>query len=189
MVLVVEDGTGKADAASYVDAAGLAAYAAANGYDLGTADTARQEQALRKATRYLDTFRRYKGQRLVASQRLEFPRSGLSDWSGLVVEGVPARVMDACCELAVANLAGVSLYQNLDRGGAIRSESVGPISVTYADGAPAGMVFAEAENLVAPFVRDLKSIRPAPFFGAGDLMPAFEISGMDIERDGPDVLL
>lgn len=152
MALIVENGTGLPNADSYVSLAGFLAHCDAFGYDYAGIGNTVLETRIREATVFIDTFARYKGQRLQASQMLEFPRAGLSDWSGLIVEGVPARVVKACCELAWKAGQG-ALLEDLDRGGQIKSESVGPLSVTYADGAPTGKSFTVAERLLQQYIR------------------------------------
>lgn len=164
MALIVEDGTGKADAESYVSVASLKAYADARGIAYaGAADTA-LEQKLREATTYIDSRYRYKGMRLRAEQALEFPRESLIDWSGITVTGLPKRVKDACCDLALRALAE-PLFTDLDRGGKVRSETIGSISTTYADDAPVGKVFSTADGLLKPYVRDPKGQLTGPVFG------------------------
>jgi hypothetical protein len=185
-MLIVEDGTGKADAESYLSVAEFVAYCDARGLDHGSHghnDTQR-EIALRKATAYVDTISRYKGQRLAPAQALEFPRDALYDWSGHPVTGVPKRVKDACAELASRALEG-DLYEDLDRGGLIRSESVGPISTTYVDGAPAGKVFRVAVQLLEPYVRKDKDLIGKPVFGGTDTPASFAVGMHDNPEADP----
>jgi hypothetical protein len=159
MSLVVEDGTGKANAESYQSVAGLRAYADARGLTIADDDQV-LEQKLREATEYVDTCQRYKAQRSSATQAREFPRTGLLDWSSMPVEGVPKRVVDATNYLAVV-AHGESLWTDSDRGG-VRSESVGPISTTY-DGSPVNKVFTTAMKLLEQYVRDPSE--PLPVIG------------------------
>ena len=162
MTLIVEDGTGLANADSYVSLVTYDAYLTARGLTGGT--EGENEIDLRLATEFVDTFRRYKGTRTASAQNRQFPRTGLTDWDGHTVTGIPNRVMDATCYLASQARANGALYEDLDRGGRIRSESVGPISTTYMDDAPAGKVYTVVEKLLAPYVRDTKDTRPTPFF-------------------------
>lgn len=160
MALTVEDGTGLAAAESYVSVVDFKAFCDGRGYAYsGNSDTV-IEQKLRTASSYIDTIFRYKGARSSVAQAMEFPRVDCLDWSSLPVLGVPPRVKQACSELAFKALTE-NLYQDLDRGGKVTSESVGPISVTYADDAPAGKVWQLAHNLLQPFVRD-KTLRRGP---------------------------
>jgi hypothetical protein len=165
MALTVETGAGLAGADAYVSQDDFKSYCSARQYDLIGRQPAELDAKLRLATQYIDTQWRFKGTRLSASQALEFPRSGLVDWSGFTISGVPKRLKDAACELAFAALS-TDLYEVADRGGRIKSESVGPISVTYADDAPAGKVFTFATRLLQPFVRDTSDIGAPEFGGA-----------------------
>lgn len=185
MALIVEDGTGKADAESYLSVADLAAYATARGYALTGGDP-EKEAALRQATSYLDARWRYKAVKASAAQALEFPRTGLTDWSGLAVPGVPKRVKDATAELAIKVRAGTTLFDDAERGGAVKSETVGPISVTYADGAPADKRFAVAENLLQPFIKNPKDLQGGPSFG-GATEGTFTVGMNDNPGTAPEV--
>lgn len=153
MAIVVEDGTGRADAETYAAVAELDAHCAAHGLSLTGRTEPQKEAALRKAAAFVDTLGRYKGRRLLAAQALEFPREGLVDWGGHPVPGVPTRVKRACLDLAFKALSG-ELLADLDRGGRIASETVGPISVSYAPDAPAGRTYQQAEKLLAPYLRE-----------------------------------
>lgn len=160
MALIVEDGTGLSNADSYITLLAFQKFCDDRGYNYDAYDDEVQEQKLRVATTYIDTIFRYKGSRSKVDQTLEFPRENCLDWSSLPVIGVPQRVKLACAELAFKALSE-NLYQDQDRGGKVTSESVGPISVTYADDAPTGKVWQLAHNLLQPFVRD-KTLRRGP---------------------------
>lgn len=166
MALVVEDGSGLANAEAYASVAQLRAYAGARGVDVTARTDEACEVALRLASTWIDTRWRFKAARLRPVQSLEFPRNGLVDWSGYVVVGVPPRVVDATCELALRAVAGTELAPDQSRADFVRSETVGPISTTYADGAPSGPVFTLAERMLQPFIRDPEAAA-AGFFGGG----------------------
>lgn len=160
MPLIVENGTGLEDADSYITLVAFQTFCENRGYNVDAYDDDVQEQKLRAATMYIDTIFRYKGSRTKAAQALEFPRNDCLDWSSLPVVGIPKRVKDACAELAFKALSE-DLYQDQDRGGKVISESVGPISTTYAEDAPTGKVWQLAHNLLQPYVRD-KTLRRGP---------------------------
>lgn len=168
--LVVEDGTGKADADSYNSVTAIRTFWLNRGVDL----TEHTDEVLgakaREAFDYINTIGRYKGAREFQAQRGQFPRLGLVDWDGFTVTGVPGAVTDAHCTLTRAALDG-PLYTDLDRGGKITSESIGPLSTSYAYDAPVGKVFRAAMAFLQPFVRDV-SQQFAPFIGgvAGGVM-------------------
>jgi hypothetical protein len=153
MALIIEDGTGLADADAYISVVDFKAYCDGRGMSYAGKSDTDIEISLRKAAAYIDTVKRYKGSRISASQALEFPRSGLSDFGGLTITGVPKRVKDASAELAFKAF-DTDLHKDLDRGGKVVSESVGPISVTYANDAPVGKMFTSAMRLLEPFFRD-----------------------------------
>lgn len=165
MTLIAEDGTGLEGAESYLSVAEFEAYCVKRGYSLGAATSDEKEQKLRLATEFVDTNWRFKGSRSTATQALEFPRTGLIDWSGHSVVGIPARLKNATAELAFRALSE-ALYQDLDRGGMIKTETVGPISTTYMDGAPAQKQFTAAANALKPYIRSEKDTGPPQFGGA-----------------------
>lgn len=166
MAIIVEDGTGLANAESYLSVAEFKAYCDGRGMSYsGNSDTV-IEQKLRIATGYIDTVKRYKGQRLLVEQSLEFPRDSLTDWGGLEVTGVPGRVKQACAELAFKAFSE-NLYTDLDRGGMVTSQGVGPINVTYDAKAPVGKSFMTAMKLLEPYTRDYLIIG-RPYFVAVD---------------------
>lgn len=152
MVLIVEDGTGLVNADAYTSVSAYRLYWADRGIDVTAETDAKIEAGLRTGADYIDTIARYKAARLTAGQAREFPRLGLADWSGYPVEGVPKRVQWANIELArIAQTE--SLYTNLDRGGRVSAQSVGPISVSYQADAPVGKTFRAAMQLLEPYIR------------------------------------
>ena len=167
MSLVVEDGTGLPTAESYLSVADLDTYVSNRGLTNAAATTPAKEAALRNATTFIDSFARYKGVRYSETQGLEFPRTGLTDWSGYTVSGIPNRLKNACAELAV-KAASESLYTDADRGGMVKSESVGPISTTYMDGAPPEKLFTIAKRLLDQYIRKVNELMGGPFMGGWD---------------------
>ena len=126
MPLIVEDGSGLANADSYVSAADCQAYATAHGLTFD-GDAAALDAALRNATIYLDTAYTFRGERKTCEQALEWPRRCVP------AEGVPREVVSACCELGVRALAG-PLWRdvNATAEGAVTEETIGPITTRYA---------------------------------------------------------
>lgn len=136
MAIVIEDGTGLPNAEAYISVADADAYFAARGNAAWAALTeAQKEQALRLGADYMgaEYGRRWCGKRLTDTQALDWPRG---------VEGVPEAVKRANAELAVRASAGVLLA---DQGAQVKQETVGPISVTYADGARQGTKYAAVD--------------------------------------------
>jgi hypothetical protein len=101
MALVVEDGTGLANADSYASVAEADAYAVSFGRTEWTplAVTTVKEVRLRKATQYIDLMWQWPSRPLLATQGLAFPRLVLF-LDGTRITGVPKNVVKACCELA-----------------------------------------------------------------------------------------
>lgn len=134
-MLIVEDGTGKQNAESYVTAATCAAYAAVRG--LSFDDDEYGEQALRRATTWLDARYQWPGIRAHGrEQALQWPRSSATDVDGLALPSneIPREIISALCEAAIRELTepGV-LSPDVIPGKIVQSAAVsGAVSVTYA---------------------------------------------------------
>lgn len=152
MAIVVEDGTGLSNAETYASLVEFRAYCDARGYDDTAASDTTVEQKLRLAAEFIDGAYRFKGLRSKSTQALEFPRTGLVDWSGISITGVPTRLKNATIELAFKALSEASLFVDDEKRG-VKSETVGPLSVTYTDsGAAAGKDFTVAKSLLAQYL-------------------------------------
>lgn len=186
MALQVEDGTGLANAESYVSVAAFRSYAALRGIDVTGLTDEECEQALRKAFTYVNAWAKWKSAPVSQAQAGEFPRTALSDGMGRVTSVVPPRVKDAQCEAAILSGGNVDLFVTADRGGQVQSEAVGPISTTYFAGAPPGTYFEAVERLLLPFKRNAADLQPEPswndYAAEGRQDPIFGV-GMD---DNPD---
>jgi hypothetical protein len=135
MALVVEDGTGKADAESYAAVASADTYHTAFGNTAwGDLDTEAKEVALRKATRYIDSHYRFSGTKFTAAQALEWPREGAVD-SGWYVESdaIPVKLVNATIELALI-ASTEDIMPTGSPGGAVIREKVDVLEVEYAVG-------------------------------------------------------
>lgn len=179
MTLVVEDGTGKANAESYVSVADFQTYATARGLDLSAAfgDISLLEQALRRGTAYVETFwSRFPGYRTNRRmQRLEWPRvgayyfvpdSGRADafyfggrqdevftaqgYDYIAANVVPHEILDATCEAAVREVqVPGSMQPDLERGGAIQSIRAGSVEVVYAANAATNTVVQVIDGILS----------------------------------------
>src|ERR1043165_8126126 len=101
LVLVKEDGSGKADANSYAAVADGEAYHEGHLYAADwTASTAEKKAAaLAMATRLIDTFFLFRGLKGRAQQALQWPRVSVIDLdSGQALDGVPAALVAATAE-------------------------------------------------------------------------------------------
>ena len=92
---------------------------------------AQKEAALIRASDWLNRKVMWNGRKASRSQRMAWPRAGVSTQDGPVPsDEVPAEVVEACCELA-----GFFVEQDylapLDRGGDIASLGVDVISIAY----------------------------------------------------------
>ena len=163
MALIVEDGTGKTDAESYISVADADTYFTNRGNATWAAlSTAQKEQSLRKATDYMQATYglRWDGIRVSTAQALDWPRAyvevkqataGYSTLPGYYVDNaVPAVVAHACAELAVRASAADLLA---DVGAQVKQKTVGPISVTYADGARQTTQYEIVDRMLAPLFR------------------------------------
>jgi hypothetical protein len=159
VAIIVEDGTGKVDAESYISVADCDAYHTAFSHAGWTGTTAAKEAALRKATQYVDTIgdRRWIGYRLDLNQALDWPRFDATDDDGWVraSDTVPVEVEQATSEAALRALTE-ELFTDLPGAGTIGSESVtvGPISTstTYVGGKTQLKRYTIVEKLLAPLL-------------------------------------
>lgn len=127
MALIVETGAGLVDAESYMSVAEADTYHTVMNNPLWTGSGAVKEAALRKATNYLDASYRYRGERIQFHQRLEWPRiDGTHQWRW---DWPVRRLKDACAELAMRALSEDLYLDTTD--GAVKQETVGPITIVY----------------------------------------------------------
>lgn len=148
---------------AYVSLAACDAYHTALGNTAWTGLDAAKEVAIRKATLWIDNaYRgRWKGIRCDTTQPLAWPRWDVTDEDGLYVDSatIPTAIANATCEAALRIIAGSDLDPDRDRGGRIKSESVGSLSVVYADGAPSGTTYPRIDRIVSGLVAGRSSMR------------------------------
>lgn len=153
MSLIVEDGIGRADANSYADMAFADGYHALRGRaDWAAASPEEREAALVKATDCLDAVYDFRGEPERLEQALAWPRYCAEDDAGRRLVGVPEMVRRACAELALRALSE-DLLPDEARGGRVVSESLGPISATYAEGAPVGTLRRLVDGMLRGVLR------------------------------------
>lgn len=158
MSLIVEDGTGLADAESYLSVADAAIYHANMGTDAAWAAvgaTAVQEAMLRRATNYLRSryYNMWEGSAVAAAQRLDWPRSGVPTRDGygaIASNSVPEEVKNACAELA---LKAFSADLMPDQNQAVKREKIGPIEVEYSEYSPSSPSYVAIDAMLAPLLR------------------------------------
>lgn len=145
MALIVEDGTAKANADSYISVVDATAYHAARGGGDAWDAVEDQEAALRKATEYMMQEYRasWAGFRLTMTQRLDWPRAYVpipdltqgygSGMAYLAQNVVPEEVRNACAVLALQSASG-DLAPNLER--AQSKVKVDVLEITYEPSSP-----------------------------------------------------
>lgn len=152
MALTVESGAGLTDAEAYLSVADADTYFAARGNASWAAlDATAKEQALRKGADYLEASYRWRGERATTVQALSWPRKCVTvDGVDVPSDAVPVAIQRANAELAVRASAG---ELRTDEGAQVASETVGPISVTYAPGARQNTRYAAVDSMLAAYVR------------------------------------
>ncbi len=164
MALVVEDGTGLANAESYISEADADTYITEHLRDGNTyrtawvaASSANKEIALRQATDWLDiTFAQsWQGQRVNETQALAWPRYGVVDYDGFAIDSdvVPVSIQEACAEMAARGV-GEDLFADISSpSGAVKRKrsKVGPLETEteYAGSAEQAKAYTKAAQMIA----------------------------------------
>lgn len=168
MPLIIEDGTGVPGADSMVTVQETVDYTAGRALSFPT-EAALQEAAIREAAEYLQNEHRYawRGTRAYYEQTMPWPRVGATEYRGpaVPVHTVPWRVKQAQMYLAhLASLAPGTLDMVLERGGKVKSKTIGPISTTWMDDAPVEKVIQKVQGLVQPLLRTGRLELGVPIF-------------------------
>lgn len=163
MALIVENGSGLANAEAYRSVADHKAYCDAMGFSYAGKSDPQLEQAARRATAAMtQRYRmRWAGQRVSLAQALDWPRALVPVKDAPTGYGagevyypsnvVPREVGDAQSELMLRLGAGVELIPDQTR--AILSETVGPISTTYDKNTPVAPRFTAIDLALAPLLK------------------------------------
>lgn len=161
MAIIVEDGTAKVDAESYISVADADSYHSARGNTLWTGADALKEAALRKATEYMmQAYRRgWKSFRTTSTQALDWPRAWMpiedapygygSSVAYVPSNVIPVEVKRACAELALIALSA-DLNPALER--TTLSERVGPLEVTYDPAEPVFKRYRSIDQMLATYL-------------------------------------
>jgi hypothetical protein len=165
MALTVEDGTGRADAESYISVAEATTYHDNRGNAAWAAlssDTQR-EQMLRRATDYMVAMyrERWAGYRERPTQALDWPRYDVPMPDAAAMPDsmygayypytvVPEVVKRACAELALRALDG-DLLADLEPP--VIEETVGPITTRYAQGSRQTKAYPQIDAMLAPLLQ------------------------------------
>lgn len=139
MALIVEDGTGLASADAYISLADANTYWTDRGNSTwDAAADADKEEAIRRATEYLDSTFEWVGVRVSQTQGLDWPRYDVIDKDGYGIDSdaIPNKLAQATARLAVNALSG-DLLPVLDAGSVKSTRSkVGDLEkeTVYQDG-------------------------------------------------------
>lgn len=149
MSIVVEDGTGLSNAESYLSVSGADSYHTNRGNDSWTGSDAVKEQALRKATEYLDNHYQWIGDIYLTTQTLNWPRTFAYDSQGRAVNNiVPSKVENAAAELALLALSE-DLVPVTTSSDYAKREKVGDLEIEYRDSAPASRQFTNVDRILS----------------------------------------
>jgi len=159
MSLVIESGSGSATAESYISVEDASAYFNNRGVttwdalDEGEA-TAAREQALRKATDYIDSHYQWEGSRVYPLvQALDWPRYGVWAKEEYVDDDeIPEPLKRACAELALKS-ASDDLLADQTQG--VVKEKVGVIEVEYNPNSPAATRYKSIDALLRPYLNSV----------------------------------
>lgn len=122
--LIIEDGSGKESANSYVSLAYADAYAINRNYTtwIGQSDYVKSA-AIIKAMDYVDNIFDWKGRRMHMNQALKFPRVDIVDDDGFDYSGkIPEQLKKAICEAAFYVQRQYSLYAKQDPNGVLKKD-------------------------------------------------------------------
>lgn len=150
---IVEDGTGKSDAVSYVSLDYAADYFAHRGIVAWSILTnGERKAALVKATDYMvQAYRdRWDGYRLTNTQSLDWPRNSV-EYEGHYYpsDEVPTEVKNACCELALKATSG-ELLPDLTQG--VVREKVDVLEVEYDKYSPQYVRYRAVDSMLSVFL-------------------------------------
>jgi hypothetical protein len=194
VTLIIEDGTGIANANSYFAASYVDAYALAHGYSAWDGlDDDPKAVAIIQCTAFIDSTFPWYGRKNSQTQGLKWPRNSgrplpssgfpptsfipLRDPDGFDIVGIPAVLQEACAEAAYLASQGTTLHQDRDPLGKITKKVTGSIEKDYQEESP-----------------NLRPIPPSIFdvlnkLLAGLYRPAGGLQSARVIRDnGPDPL-
>ena len=131
--MIVEDGTGLEDANSYTSLEFADDYFSARGVsEWQVLEISKKEQALIKATDFVDNIYQWYGKKEFEHQALRFPRIELRDYEGIEIKGIPTCLKQAICDAAILVSNGTELFQTQNENGDVVSETITTLSFTYA---------------------------------------------------------
>lgn len=165
MPLVVEDGTGIANANSYISIADADTYFNDRGNETWPdLDSDVKVSALIRATDYLTRtyYGKWAGTKYLLGQSLDWPRAYVRtqsdyEYANLYYYGfyplspLPKLLLSATAELAYKVSQGIDLDPDLSQG--ITRETIGPITVEYDKNSRRLPTFSAIEKILAPLLK------------------------------------
>ena len=151
MALVVEDGTGKADADSFISLVDARAFAAKYGITLPADDTA-AEVALRQGCQYVELQQKcFSGSRLTTTQALSWPRTGATNVYGVeYADGdMPVQLGYSQVYAAAEYAAGKDVRASDDGLSVASKEVTGAVAVSYFNNGKTGKAITITKSLDA----------------------------------------
>jgi hypothetical protein len=153
MAFIAENGSGVPGANSYAEAADADDYFADRGVAAWLGSSTVKEQALIRATDYVDktNARAWRGLRSGTTQGLSWPRMGAVDDDGFDIVGLPPKLQEAVFEYALRALTADLLPDPTDGPDVIVKRSkVGPIEeeTHYSGGATQIKPYPAADELL-----------------------------------------
>jgi len=155
IAIVVEDGSGVTNANSYVSVADARVYASNRGVELPLDDDALAAMLIR-STDYLEAQAcRYQGEIANEGQALQWPRTNVYLYGSEIAfpsNAIPKELKLAQCSVILAINEGVNIMPNYSASNFVIEESVGPITIKYADPTKVGIVptLTAVDSLLAP---------------------------------------
>ena len=154
MALIVETGSGVANANTYVTDLEYTDYATSRGLTIGS-DAPTREQELIAATDFLESFRSdYKGVKTASSNALQFPRNGVFIDNSLVSSNViPIELKRAQMEAGAVEFAAQLTTNDPDQN--VQSEKVDVIEISYFNGGKAvSEKYQRVNNWLDPLLKN-----------------------------------
>jgi len=152
MSLIVETGTASSTSESLCSVADSLAYHSARGNGTwATITTTQQEQALRRATDFMELSYKsqWQGLRVNNTQALDWPRVGVTANGYFVLSTiVPTPIVRACAELALRAAAGDLLVDTTQQK---TSTKVGDIEVDFDKNSPQAVQYPSVVALLQPY--------------------------------------
>lgn len=138
VVIIVEDGSGVADANSYITVADARIYAANRGVTLSDDDDTVATQLVRSFD-YIETKEcEFQGVRVYAESA--FPRVGvIINGVEIAEDAIPKLLIAAQVQTVMALAGGIDILPNFVAADYVTEEKVGPLTTKYADPLAVGM--------------------------------------------------